>query len=78
VIEVRTLGYLFVFLGLLLLLKELQPALLEPLRIYAPYIKDSFWGITLLAFGLYILTRRRLRKAILVLYIIYLILYLVV
>ncbi|WP_054840973.1 hypothetical protein [Thermococcus peptonophilus] len=75
----RTLGYIFIFLGLLLLLKEFQPAVLEPLRAYASYIKNAFWGgVTLLALGLYMLTRRTLRKAVLVLYIIYLILYLVV
>lgn len=74
----RTLGYIFIFLGLLLLLKEFQPAVLEPLRAYAPYIKNAFWGVTLLALGLYMLTKKTLRKAVLVLYIIYLILYLVV
>ncbi|NJE29784.1 hypothetical protein E3E38_01765 [Thermococcus sp. 18S1] len=74
----RTLGWIFVFLGLLLLMREFHPSFLDWLRPYAPYIKDAFWGMTLVAFGLYMLTRRALRRAVLVLYLIYLLLYLVV
>ncbi|QDA31982.1 hypothetical protein FH039_10700 [Thermococcus indicus] len=74
----RTLGWIFVFLGILLLLREFQPSFLDWLRPYAPYIRDAFWGVTLVAFGLYTLTRRALRRAVLVLYLIYLLLYLVV
>ncbi|MBP1911034.1 hypothetical protein [Thermococcus stetteri] len=74
----RTLGYIFIFLGLLILLKEFQPALLEPLKAYAPYIKNSFWGVTLMAIGLYMITKRWVRRTVLALYVIYLILYLVV
>ncbi|GAB6101151.1 hypothetical protein JCM16138_03740 [Thermococcus atlanticus] len=74
----KTLGWLFVFLGLLLLLREFQPSFLGWLRQYAPYIKDAFWGVTLIAFGLYLMAKNAVRKAVLVLYMIYLLLYLVV
>ncbi|WP_456452876.1 hypothetical protein [Thermococcus sp.] len=74
----KTLGWLFVFLGLLLLLREFQPSFLGWLRPYAPYIKDAFWGVTLIAFGLYLMAKNAVRKAVLVLYMIYLLLYLVV
>ncbi|NJE09398.1 hypothetical protein [Thermococcus sp. MAR1] len=74
----RTFGWILVFLGLLLLMREFQPSFLDWLRPYAPYIRDAFWGVTLIAFGLYMLTRRALRRAVLILYLIYLLLYLVV
>ncbi|ASJ05189.1 MULTISPECIES: hypothetical protein [Thermococcus] len=74
----RTFGLILVFLGFLLLLKEFQPTFLDWLRPYAPYIKDAFWGVTLIAFGLYMLTRRAARRLVLLLYLIYLLLYLVV
>ncbi|NJE04375.1 hypothetical protein [Thermococcus sp. MV11] len=74
----RTFGLILVFLGFLLLLKEFQPAFLDWLRPYAPYIKDAFWGVTLIAFGLYLMTRRAARRVVLLLYLIYLLLYLVV
>lgn len=71
-------GALLVFLGLLLLLRQFEPAFLEPLKPYAPYIKDAFWGVTLIAFGLYMMLRRTARRVVLALYLIYLLLYLVV
>ncbi|MCD6372682.1 MAG: hypothetical protein J7L37_03945 [Thermococcus sp.] len=75
----KILGWIFVFLGSLLLLKEFQPSFLDWLGPYAPYIKNAFWGVTLIAFGLYMLVKRRTaRKAVLVLYLLYLLLYLVV
>ena len=74
----RTIGVVLVLIGVLLLFQQFQPAFIEPLRAYAPYIKDAFWGVTLIAFGLYLLTRKALRKLVLLLYIIYLIIYLVV
>ena len=74
----KTLGAILVLVGAILLLKELNPSFLELLRPYAPYIKDAFWGVTLIAFGLYLLTKRALRKAVLLAYVVYLILYLVV
>ena len=73
----RLLGALLVFLGLLLLLRQFEPAFLEPLKPYAPYIKEAFWGVTLIAFGLYMMLRRTPRKAVLLLYLFYLLLYLV-
>jgi hypothetical protein len=76
----RKLGILLIFIGLLLLLRHSYlgwklEALLEP---YRYEIKQYFWGITFIAAGLYMVTKRAVRKAILVLYTIYLILYLVV
>ncbi len=74
----RWLGAFLVFVGLLVLLKQFEPAFLEPLKAYAPYIRDAFWGVTLIAFGFYMMLRRTARRAVLVLYLIYLLLYLVV
>jgi len=74
----RWLGAFLVFVGLLFLLKQFEPAFLEPLKAYAPYIRDAFWGVTLIALGLYLMLRRTARRAVLVLYLIYLLLYLVV
>ena len=74
----RTLGWIFIFLGVLLLMREFQPPFLDWLRPYTPYIKDAFWGVTLIAFGLYALTRRTARRLVLLLYLLYLLLYLVV
>jgi len=75
---VRTLGLIFVFLGLLLLLKQFNPEFIVWLHPYAKPIKDAFWGVTLIALGLYILTKKTTRKVVLALYLIYLLLYLVV
>lgn len=75
----RTLGAVLVFLGLLILLKQLRPDFLLWLEPYAGYIKAAFWGVTLIALGLHILAKNRaLKTLILVLYLIYLALYLVV
>ncbi|NJD98285.1 hypothetical protein E3E26_00485 [Thermococcus sp. LS1] len=74
----RTLGIIFVFLGLVLLLKQFNPAFIAWLQPYAGAIKGAFWGVTLVAFGLYMLTKRTARRVVLVLYLIYLLLYLVV
>ena len=74
----RWLGAFLIFIGLLVLLKQFEPAFLEPLKAYAPYIRDAFWGVTLIAFGLYMMLRRTARRAVLVIYLIYLLLYLVV
>ncbi|WP_258083777.1 hypothetical protein [Thermococcus thermotolerans] len=74
----KTLGWILVFLGVLLLLREFQPAFLDWLRPYAPYIKDAFWGVTLIAFGLYLMLRKAAKKVVLILYLLYLLLYLVV
>ncbi len=74
----KTLGAILVLVGAILLLKELNPSFLELLRPYALHIKDAFWGVTLIALGLYLLTKRALRKAVLLAYVVYLILYLVV
>ncbi|HDZ35753.1 MAG TPA: hypothetical protein ENH81_02410 [Thermococcus sp.] len=74
----RTLGLIFVFLGLVLLLREFNPAFVAWLQPYEGAIRDAFWGVTLIAFGLYILTKRTARKVVLALYLIYLLLYLVV
>ncbi|ASJ13134.1 hypothetical protein [Thermococcus thioreducens] len=74
----KTLGWILVFLGVLLLLREFQPAFLDWLRPYAPYIKDAFWGVTLIAFGLYLTLRKAAKKVVLILYLLYLLLYLVV
>ena len=74
----RTFGCLLVFLGIILLLREFQPAFLGWLSPYEEYIKDAFWGVTLIAFGLYLMAKKAVRKVVLVLYLIYLLLYLVV
>ncbi|ASA78287.1 hypothetical protein [Thermococcus sp. 5-4] len=74
----RTLGIILVFIGLLVLLREFDPAFLGWLQPYAPYIKEAFGGVTLIAIGLYFLTRRTARKLVLIAYLIYLLLYLVV
>lgn len=74
----RTLGLIFVFLGLLLLLKQFNPEPIAWLQPYAGAIKDAFWGVTLIALGLYMLTKKTARKVVLALYLIYLLLYLVV
>ncbi|ASJ05937.1 hypothetical protein [Thermococcus pacificus] len=74
----RWFGVLLVFIGLLVLLKQFEPAFLEPLKSYAPYIKDAFWGVTLIAFGFYIMLRKTARRVVLAIYLIYLLLYLVV
>lgn len=74
----KTAGIVLIFLGLLLLMKEFRPAFLLWIEPYRHLIKGSFGGITLVATGAYLLTKRALRKIILLLYLIYLILYLVV
>ncbi|WP_297438564.1 hypothetical protein [Thermococcus sp.] len=74
----RWLGSVMVFLGFLVLLKEFQPTFLEPLKPYAPYIKDAFWGVTLVAFGFYLMFRKTARRIVLALYILYLLIYLVI
>nr|WP_206204461.1 hypothetical protein [Thermococcus sp. 21S7] len=63
---------------MLVLLREFHPAFLGWLHPYAPYIKDAFGGVTLIAIGLYFLTRKTARKLVLIAYLIYLLLYLVV
>jgi len=75
---VRTLGIILVFLGALLLIREFNPEFLDWLRPYAPYIKDAFWGVTLIAFGLYLMAKGSAKRLVMVLYLIYLLLYLVV
>jgi len=74
----RTLGLIFVFLGLLVLFQQFHPAFIGPLYQYAPYIKRAFWGVTFTLLGLYMLTRGALRRLILAVYLIYLLIYLVV
>lgn len=74
----RTFGIILVFLGALLLIREFNPAFLDWLRPYAPYIKDAFWGVTLIAFGLYLMAKGSVKRLVMVLYLIYLLLYLVV
>jgi len=74
----RTFGVVLILIGALMLVQQFQPALIEPLRAYEPYIRDAFWGITLIAAGLYILAGKVLRRLVLLLYVLYLIVYLVV
>ena len=74
----RTAGIILIFLSFLLLMKEFRPAFLLWIEPYRHIIKGSFAGVTLVAAGAYLLTKRALRKAILLLYLVYLILYLVV
>ena len=73
----RTLGLIFVFLGLLLLFQQFHPAFLEPLYPYASYIKQAFWGVTFVFLGLYITFRGALRRLFLAIYLLYLLVYLV-
>ncbi|WP_232462901.1 hypothetical protein [Thermococcus sp. P6] len=75
---VRTIGWVLVLLGFLLLLREFHPSFLGWLSPYRSYIKNAFWGVTLVAFGAYLLARGTFRRVVKVLYLIYLILYLVV
>ena len=74
----RTAGVILIFLGILLLLREFRPAFLLWLGPYRDVIRDSFGGVTLLAAGSYLLARRTLRRAVVFLYRIYIMLYLVV
>ncbi|ANF22106.1 hypothetical protein [Thermococcus piezophilus] len=74
----RTLGIILIFLGIVLLVREFNPAFISWIAPYAHQIKGAFWGVTLIAFGLYMLTRRTARKLVLIAYLIYLLLYLVV
>jgi len=78
VIDVRTLGIIFIFIGLVLLLKQFNPEFIAWLRPYAGAIKNAFWGVTLIALGLYLMAKRTARKVVLALYLVYLIIYLVV
>ena len=74
----RTAGALLVLIGIAMLLLQFRLSFLEPLRVYAPYIKGAFWGITFIAGGLYLLARGFWRRLVLFLYILYLVIYLVV
>jgi len=74
----RTLGMIFVFLGLLLLFQQFHPAFLKPIYVYATYIKRAFWGVTLVFLGLYIMTRGAPKRLVLAIYLLYLLIYLVV
>ncbi|WP_457741431.1 hypothetical protein [Thermococcus sp.] len=73
----RSLGIVLVFIGVLLLLQQFHPMFISFLYPYSPYIKRAFWGITLISAGLY-LSSKRLRRPVLVLYLIYLLINLVV
>ncbi|USG99273.1 hypothetical protein K1720_06930 [Thermococcus argininiproducens] len=74
----RLLGVFLVFFGLLLLLRSFQPQFYNYLLPYAQYIKQTFWGVTLLIAGLYILIKNRNARTLLgVVFILYLALYLV-
>ncbi|WP_010477826.1 hypothetical protein [Thermococcus zilligii] len=74
----RTAGVVLILLGLLLLVRELRPDFLTWLEPYREAIRNSLGGVTLLAAGSYLLTKRTLRKVVVFLYIVYLLLYLVV
>lgn len=74
----RTAGVILIFLGVLLLVREFRPAFLLWLEPYRNVIRGSFGGVTLLAAGSYLLTRRTLRRVVVFLYLVYLMLYLVV
>jgi len=76
----KKLGVLLILLGFLLLLRHSAlgmefRTLLEP---YKHAIREYFWGVTFIATGLYLITKKALRKVVLTLYILYLLLYLVV
>ena len=74
----KLLGVFLVFFGLLILLRSFQPQFYNYLLPYAQYIKQTFWGVTLLIAGLYILIKNRNARTILgVVFILYLALYLV-
>ncbi|WP_297535298.1 hypothetical protein [Thermococcus sp.] len=73
----RGIGLILIFLGAILLLQQFHPALLDVLYRYEEPIRRAFWGVTLIAAGLY-LSFRRLRRVVLILYILYLLVYLVV
>lgn len=75
----KVLGLFFVFIGLLILLKSFYPEFYQFLSPYAYYIKASFWGVALVAFGLYLISKDRTwRTAIGALFVVYLALYLIV
>ncbi|WP_206204955.1 hypothetical protein [Thermococcus sp. M39] len=74
----RTLGLFFLFLGALILLKKFYPETVTYLAPYAHYIKASFWGVALVCFGLYLLSKNRAwRTAIGTIFVLYVALYLV-
>ncbi|WP_297497896.1 hypothetical protein [Thermococcus sp.] len=74
----KTAGVFLVLIGITMLPLQFRPAFLEPLRIYAPYIRGAFWGVMFIAGGLYFLARGFWRRLVLFLYLLYLVLYLVV
>ncbi|MBO8174486.1 MAG: hypothetical protein H0Z18_04440 [Thermococcus sp.] len=74
----RTLGLFLLFLGALILLKKFYPEMLTYLAPYAHYIKASFWGVALVCFGLYLLSKNKAwRTTISVIFVLYVALYLV-
>ncbi|WP_457753730.1 hypothetical protein [Thermococcus sp.] len=75
----RTLGLFLLFLGALILLKKFYPETLTYLAPYAHYIEASFWGVALICFGLYLLSKNKTwRTTISAIFILYVTLYLVV
>jgi len=74
----RMLGLFLLFLGALILLKKFYPETLSYLTPYAHYIKASFWGVALVCFGLYLLSKNRAwRTTISAIFVLYVALYLV-
>lgn len=63
----KLLGLFLTFLGLLILLKSIRPDLYNYLLPYAPYIREAFWGVLLLAAGLYVLIKNKTARTILAL-----------
>lgn len=75
----KVLGLFFVFIGLLVLLKSFYPGFYQFLSPYAYYIKAPFWGVALVAFGLYLISKNRTWRTLIgALFVVYLALYLVV
>ncbi len=75
----RALGLFLLFLGALILLKKFYPETLTYIAPYAHYIKASFWGVALICFGLYLLSKNKAwRTTISAIFILYVALYLVV
>ncbi|WP_175059429.1 hypothetical protein [Thermococcus sp. 2319x1] len=74
----KLLGVFLTFLGLLILLKSIRPELHDHLIPYAHYIREAFWGVVLIAAGLYVLIKNKTaRTAIALALILYLALFLV-
>lgn len=75
----KIIAIFLLFLGSLMLIESFQPSLLTYLAPYIHLIKSSLWGVILVFLGIYIiLNNKKWRKAIGVVFAIYLALYIVI